>query len=218
MCEKIDPGVVVLGFFALMIISLLYPSREWPLFTRFFETFFDIFSFRFVINQDRFDPRKRYLFVAAPHGIVPLGSFMAIAYIRQYLPMLNAKLGVASVLFRLPFLRQFFLWLGCVPASKDTLAAVLAQPGGKVAIMPGGIAEVFLSSREQEQLFLKHRKGFVRLAIDNDAEVVPVYVFGQTQLFDQMATNNSVLMRLSRRFAASITFFWGRWYVRALVP
>jgi hypothetical protein len=58
----------------------------------------------------------------------------------------------------------------------------------------------------------------VKLAIDNDAEVVPVYVFGQTQLFDQMATNNSVLMRLSRRFAASITFFWGRWYVRALVP
>ena len=86
MCEKVDPGVIVLGFVALMLLSLLHPTREWRLFARFFETFFDIFSFRFVIDESRFDPHKRYVFVAVPHGVVPLGSFMAIAYIRQFLP------------------------------------------------------------------------------------------------------------------------------------
>lgn len=213
LCQWVDPGYVVLGFVALMFASLLYPSREWPFFARIFEALHEIFLFEFVIDQKQFNPTKRYVFVAVPHGIIPLGSFMAIAYIRRFLPNLDAKLGVASVLFRMPFLRQFFLWLGCVPASRENLATILERPGGKVAIMSGGIAEIFLSCRKREEVYLKRRKGFVRLAIASNAEIVPVYIFGQTKYFDQIATNESVLMRLSRRFAASLTIFWGRYYL-----
>lgn len=218
LCQWVDPGAVVLGFVFLMLLSLLYQSREWPLFARLFEAFHDIFDFRFVIDQSKFDPRKRYIFVAVPHGIIPLGSFMAIAFIRRFVPKLDARLGVASVLFRMPFLRQFFLWLGCVPACKANLTAVLQKPGGKVAIMSGGVAEIFLSCREREQIYLEKRKGFIRLALANNAEVVPVYIFGQTKLFDQLATNDSMLMRLSRRFAASLTCFWGRYFLPIPYP
>ena len=139
---------------------------------------------------------------------------MTVAYVRRFLPGLGPiKWCVASVLFRVPFLRQFFLWLGCVPADRSILEQTLAEPGGKVALMSGGIAEIFLSSRNREQVFLQQRRGFVRLAAGAKADIVPVYIFGQTRLFDQFATSDGLAMRLSRHFSASLTFFWGRGYL-----
>ena len=53
------------------------------------------------------------------------------AYVHHYLPGLNVRFGVASVLFRVPFLRQFFLWLGCIPADKHGLTHALQQASRK---------------------------------------------------------------------------------------
>lgn len=212
-----------------------------------------------------------------------------VAFARHFLTKLKLKVAVASVLFRFPVLRQFFLWLDCIPANKAKLVSELRARDGKVCIMSGGIAELFLSSRTQEHVFLAQRRGFVRLAVETrvclpswqplgsrqcnidgraagqwprvhanadaearrtgpitsalhqgravratvcchplktqtavlntvqkqiQAQMVPIYLFGQTELFDQLATSGGLVMQLSRYFSTSLTYFWGQ-YVTA---
>ena len=45
---------------------------------------------------------------------------------------------------------------------------------------PGGIAEMFHTQDAHETVFLRHRKGFVKLAIQHGVPLVPGYCFGNT--------------------------------------
>jgi hypothetical protein len=57
-----------------------------------------------------------------------------------------------------------------------------------------------------------HRQ--VKLAIKTKSALVPLYIFGQTQMFDQLATSGGVLAQVSRYFSASLTYFWGQFYLQ----
>ena len=156
------------------------------------------------------------LYVIVPHGVVPLGCLMGISYGELFLPGLQQTPAAASVLFRLPVIRQIFTWLGAVPADRENLVRLLVEERRNVSILPGGIAELFLSHRRREQVYLRRRKGFVRLAIETGATIVPVYIFGHTRLFDQLATGEGWLgwlTSLSRLTRSSITLFWGQWFL-----
>jgi hypothetical protein len=59
-------------------------------FARVFEAWYDIFNFKCTIDQASFaealDSKRPILFVVVPHGVIPLGCFLGIAYARNYLP------------------------------------------------------------------------------------------------------------------------------------
>ena len=81
-CKWMIPGVG-LSTIALLVFLLTWPHGEWPVFVRFFEGWTDIFRFRLLIDQSKFTGTKRYLIAAVPHGVVPLGSIITGAYVRQ---------------------------------------------------------------------------------------------------------------------------------------
>ena len=100
--------------------------------------------------------------------------------------------------------------------------------------MPGGIAEVsdtctqskprihvtlqiFLSSDTEEKICASH-KGFVKLAIKAGVPIVPVYMFGHTRMFHQLAADNGIAMALSRVIKTSVTIFWGQYYLPIPYP
>jgi 2-acylglycerol O-acyltransferase 2 len=204
--------------FTMLLLLTVWPNKPWPAFAKLFEVWHEIFVFKCVVDQSSLDPAERYVFVGMPHGLIPLGLFMGGSYIQEYYPKLDNRVAVASVMFRMPVLRQFFIWLGCIPASRKGMLEALKPPGGKVSIISGGIAEIFLSSRAEEAIYLKKRRGFVRIAIDADAALVPVYAFGNTMLFDQLTTSGGLFSRLSRLFSASLTCFWGQYYLPIPYP
>ncbi len=121
------------------------------------------------------------------------------------------------MLFKIPILRQLAKWLGAVDAHFSTLMNLINK-GKSLIIFPGGIAELFMSSREHETILLKSRKGFVKLALKTGAELRPVYFFGASQMFDQTIQSQHWLARLSRKMGCSITFFYGRWYLPIPYP
>ena len=54
---------------------------------------------------------------------------------------------------------------------------------GSLGCLPEGIAGVFHGATpHKEAVFLNARKGFVKLAIQAGADIVPVYHLGQSQL------------------------------------
>lgn len=124
--------------------------------------------------------------------------------------------AVASVLFYLPILRTVLIWCGAVGSSASTLRKVLDT--GNLSILPGGLAELFLSSREKETLYMKNRKGIVHIAIQKKAKIVPIYTFGNTQYFNQLATYDGIFSKFSRKLQASFTFFWGQYFLPIPYP
>lgn len=49
-------------------------------------------------------------------------------------------------------------------------------------LYPGGEREQMMTVRGKHRLYLKQRKGFVKIAIESGASLVPVYVFGETDV------------------------------------
>ena len=66
----------------------------------------------------------------------------------------------ASVLFKVPLYRHFMCLLGSQPADKKHFNALITK--ASVAILVGGIAEMFMQYETKEQVILESRRCAVR--------------------------------------------------------
>ncbi len=78
-------------------------------------------------------------------------------------------------------------------------------------VLPGGIAEIFTSKPGYHAIVFKDRRGLCRLSVESGAELIPCYVFGGTEFFENLATRYDFqwLMSICRKFRIGITLFWG---------
>ncbi|XP_045920579.1 2-acylglycerol O-acyltransferase 1 isoform X3 [Micropterus dolomieu] len=77
---------------------------------------------------------------------------------------------------------------GLVSSSKASLSYLVSRPeGGNVAVIAVGGAPESLDARPGAlTLQVRNRKGFIKLALKHGAQLVPVFSFGENELFDQM--------------------------------
>merc|ERR1711924_478044 len=114
----------------------------------------------------------------------------------------------ASVLFRLPIVRELCLWTGCVDAGRLTAMKMLGA-GHSVGVIPGGEHEQLLTTFGEEIVFLKSRLGFIKLALRFDVPVVPCYVFGVSDLHYTTKLLLGVRLFLVKRFGIAIPLSTG---------
>ncbi|RHY20944.1 hypothetical protein DYB32_009932, partial [Aphanomyces invadans] len=76
--------------------------------------------------------------------------------------------------------------VGYLDASYASLKAVLAQ-NRSVCLLVGGSQEALEAHPNTNRLVLDKRRGFIKLALETGAKVVPVYTFGETNMYTQMA-------------------------------
>jgi 1-acyl-sn-glycerol-3-phosphate acyltransferase len=95
----------------------------------------------------------------------------------------------------LGFLRKY----GTVPASPENARKAL-QAGAAVLVYPGGDYEVHRPSWERNRVDFGGRKGFIRLAIEEDVPIVPVVGIGgqETALFLSRGEHLAALLGLDR--------------------
>jgi 2-acylglycerol O-acyltransferase 2 len=60
------------------------------------------------------------------------------------------------------------------------------------------------------------RKGFIKLALESGADVIPVYLLGNTAVLQVF--KHPLLVKVSRTLGASLTLFWGRWGLPLPMP
>jgi hypothetical protein len=153
--------------------------------------------------------RRGRILAAQPHGV--------LTYVAMCEAITNPEsserypTAVASILLRTPILRNLMGIFNLVDASGPSLKRHLGEDGGSVLLYVGGIAELFKSCRNEERLYLKERKGFIKLALTSNVDVVPVYLFGNTSVLSVL--RRGPLAGLSRRLGASLTLFWGKYYL-----
>jgi 1-acyl-sn-glycerol-3-phosphate acyltransferase len=177
----------------------------------------DYFDFEQILETSPIDARKlmlddqkNFIIAVQPHGVIPFVSICAAVYAQ---PEFQCELqtAVASILLHTPILKHVMGIFGLIDASKHNLKRVLKNPGisGSPVIYVGGIAELFMSCPEEERLFLSARKGFIKLALAEGVDVIPIYLFGNTCVLTALKTG--VLAKLSRKLQVSFTYFWGKY-------
>ncbi|CEM32489.1 unnamed protein product [Vitrella brassicaformis CCMP3155] len=147
---------------------------------------------------------KRYLVAIVPHGLISFGGLSAAAMD----PPIYGPTAAAEIVLRLPFLRHIFGVFSMIRADKTSIVKTLKRDN--VIVYTGGIAELFLSDRRKEELYLLKRKGFIRAAIAGNADILPVYLFGNTQMYE--VSHARWIQVLSRTLRMSLCVYWGRFF------
>jgi len=132
-----------------------------------------------INNRD--GPGKTAIFACEPHDILGYPVFL----FNPSLNILPGRIGetvsilMTGAIFKLPIMKHIFTWLGGYSVDKKIFRDRLAR-NEACAFVPGGVQEVTLiDSKKPEEivLYLKDRKGFVKLALEKGVAIVPVFFF-----------------------------------------
>jgi len=135
-----------------------------------------------------------------PHGIFPASMihYHCTPLWYQLTGDLMPRCHVDSFVHVVPFLRDMAQWSGSKEVSREAVSKSLSD-GHTIVIAPGGQAEILLHTKENSkrkvvQLNARH-SGFVRIAMEHQAELVPSFSFGELQV-----TRNIDLLPWLQRF------------------
>lgn len=85
--------------------------------------------------------------------------------------------------FKIPFYRDFMLFHGVCSVSKASCTKILEKGAGTaITIVIGGAAESLSAHPGTADLTLKRRFGFIKIAIREGADLVPVFSFGENDV------------------------------------
>ena len=203
---------------ALVILSaaliIFYPHGAWKRFrnSRLWDSWLTSLRVKVVSERpkERAAGHRRKLVALSPHGIFPFTVALPLLGKLNETVFDGVSPVVAGVVLRVPILRQVVRWLGAVEATPQKMRAAL-EGERNLAVLPGGIGEMFKDpGRGREAALLRSRKGFVRVALQAGADIVPVYAFGASRLLRRVPLP-SLFERLSRALRMSLILFWGRW-------
>jgi 1-acyl-sn-glycerol-3-phosphate acyltransferase/nucleoside-diphosphate-sugar epimerase len=167
----------------------------------------------------------RALFVSNHRGFMPLDAVMHLSLAfthRNRIP----RFLIIHTLLRFPFLCNFLTKLGGVIASQENASRLFAEEQ-LVGIFPEGIRGTFLPYRQTYCLRDFSKSGFAKMAIENQAPIIPAAVIGHSEIFP-------IIGRINSRY---ITREWGwpylpiapmfpfapvplpsKWHIRVLPP
>jgi len=157
-----------------------------------------------LVKTADLDPKKNHLVCCHPHGILCFGAVTAFGAdscgLSTLFPGILTRICTLQGTFLLPLFRECLLIAGGMAASRSSLEAVLSKPGGGEApiLMVGGVPEMMMASKPDEiQLHLSQRKGFVKMAMEVGSTLVPCFVFGETETYNQSGPLAQIWNRLT---------------------
>ncbi|KAI4559762.1 hypothetical protein MJG53_018288 [Ovis ammon polii x Ovis aries] len=174
-----------------------------------------------LVKTAELPPDRNYVLGSHPHGIMAVGTICNFATegtgLSQVFPGLRFSLAVLNCLLYLPGHREYCLSCGACSVNRQSLDYVLSQSqlGRAVVILVGGANEALYAVPGEHCLTLRNRKGFVRLALRHGASLVPVYSFGENDIFRVKAfapdSWQHLLQVTSKKLLSFCPcIFWGR--------
>ncbi|XP_072330633.1 2-acylglycerol O-acyltransferase 1-like isoform X1 [Scyliorhinus torazame] len=176
---------------------------EWVRNWRIWSYFRDYFPVHLVKTTD-LDPQYNYLFGFHPHGVLAAGAFgnfcSEATGFGKLFPGLTSYLCILALWFKVPFYRDYIMFAGLVSCVKSSVSHVLSRKGGgNVAVIVIGGAEESLDARPGAlNLKILNRKGFIKMAIKCGAHLVPVFSFGENELFNQVNNPKGSFLRATQ--------------------
>lgn len=137
------------------------------------------------------DPKKSYIFGLHPHGIMQTNGFLSFATeatgFSEKFPGLVPHLVILAGQFQFPVYRDYLLTSGMASVSRESFHWICNKPGHCACVVVGGAEEALESKPGCFNLILMKRKGFIKQAIRHGSSLVPVFGFGETDLYEQIS-------------------------------
>eukprot|EP00730_Choanoeca_flexa_P013449 TRINITY_DN5331_c0_g1_i2.p1 TRINITY_DN5331_c0_g1~~TRINITY_DN5331_c0_g1_i2.p1 ORF type:complete len:324 (+),score=39.78 TRINITY_DN5331_c0_g1_i2:61-972(+) len=152
-------------------------ARKWAI----FDVFKRRFNLKMVKTVDLPEDRS-YILGIHPHSVLPFGSMIALgdetkdSQMKQLFPNLEYRTLAATFCFYVPIYRDLLLWGGVVDAARYSARYILNK-GYSLALVPGGATEALYCYPDHDVVYLKNRRGFVKLALQTGCSLVPVFSF-----------------------------------------
>ncbi|OQR71673.1 2-acylglycerol O-acyltransferase 2-A-like [Tropilaelaps mercedesae] len=186
--------LVYLVWFIYDIDTCERGGRRWSFLRklRLWQYMGDYFPVR-LIKTAELPADRNYIMGYHPHGIMGAGAIVNFATegtnFSEVFPGIVPHPLTLRMNFMFPFYRELPLLYGICSVSKQSLKWILNKKGaGNAAVIViGGAQEALAAHRGDDyHLTLTHRKGFARVALENGADLVPVFSFGENDIFYQL--------------------------------
>lgn len=189
--------------------------RKLPVF-RYFAEYFPIS----MIKTTNLPPDRPYIFGYHPHGILGVAAVANLATdateFPSSFPGITPHLLTLATNFTIPLFRDCLMAMGICSVSKRSCEAILRKgKGSAIAIVVGGASESLAAHPGTADLTLRRRLGFIKIAIRNGADLVPVFSFGENDVYEQLSNEEGTkIFALQKKFQAvfgfTLPFFHGR--------
>mmetsp|Transcript_29629 Transcript_29629/g.80067 ORF Transcript_29629/g.80067 Transcript_29629/m.80067 type:complete len:332 (-) Transcript_29629:109-1104(-) len=172
---------------------------------------FTEYSGQFGVHvSERIDPGQQYFVAVHPHGPLCFGRMFWHSEDLLALFGRDWRMLAASVLFSIPIIRDMSLLFGAVDAGRPTVERIL-KAGFNAVLYPGALDETNSVGRPDE-VSLRTRTGFIRIAVQHGTSVLPMFCFGELDIVTPVQVlPASAASFLQRTLRVSSTVFLGRW-------
>jgi len=175
--------------------------REWKV----WEYMRDYFPINLVKTSD-LDPTKNYILGCHPHGIMSTGAFCNFATdatdFRKKFPGFRPILLTLVGQFLFPVYRDYIMTTGMCECSKESIEWLLTKEGtgNALVLIIGGANEALEAKEGNFRLCYKQRKGFVKIALRHGVSLVPMYCFGENNIYEQVPNPPGSFVRKMQQF------------------
>ncbi|KAF8957112.1 diacylglycerol acyltransferase-domain-containing protein [Flammula alnicola] len=197
-------------------------SSMWFRSTRFWKYFAEYYPASFL-KEAELPADRPYVFGYHPHGIIGMGALATFATeatgFSAAFPGIKPHLLTLTTNFQMPFYRDILLALGVCSVSKHSCSNILKSgPGEAITIVVGGAAESLSARPGTADLTLRKRLGFIKIAIQHGADLVPVFSFGENDIYEQMPNEKgTTVYALQRKFQSIFGFTLPLFHGRGLL-
>jgi len=178
------------------------PGRR-MFYVRWIRNYFDVT----LIKTVDLDPKSTYIFGVHPHGILPIGAITGMNYendkdddtFAKLFPGINIRTLAATFCFYIPGYREMLLSGGVVDAARYSANRVL-EMGYSLGLVPGGATEALYNHPDHDIVYIKKRYGFVKLALEAGASLVPCFSFNECNTYGVLGVDNPTLDAFRKKF------------------
>ena len=114
----------------------------------------------------------------------------------------------------------FSTWVRCGSVDKKSFIKKL-QKQESLVFVPGGVQEVTLMDPKNPNdliLYLKSRKGFIKLALLHGSPIIPVFCFNCDNSYQYWFPKSPFVNALARKIGFLPLVFWGRFGIPFGIP
>mmetsp|Transcript_139195 Transcript_139195/g.266918 ORF Transcript_139195/g.266918 Transcript_139195/m.266918 type:complete len:363 (+) Transcript_139195:53-1141(+) len=154
-----------------------------------------------------------------PHAVIPFSIFFCHDAL-ETLPLRDARGLMSSILFMIPGMRQTYRSVAASAADKKTMYKLLDK-GISCGLIPGGVQEVKLlnkGSKKDLYLYLSKRLGFVKVALEKGAPVVPAFCFGILETYSWWIVPGTIAAKIGRFIGFMPMLYFGAMGIPLGIP